>query len=150
MFAAPKTPFRKSAALAAALLLAACWNGDDEPPEPAAQAQPAGIPSVPGTATMYVFNTRTPVFAIGQNTVYDYQQPLVSVSDARYAIVLVYGGRHVLSCAGMNAVPPIVFDAVPGAIYYFQTFSGGDGMQQICGFLPPDRGQKLLALMQSR
>lgn len=147
MFAAPLMTFRKCAALAAVMLLTACSNGDEEQP---ATARSDNVPNVPGTATMYVFNTRTPTFAIGKNTLFDYQQPLVTVSDSRYAIVLVYGGRHVLSCAGMTAVPPIVFDAVPGATYYFQTFSGGDGTQQICGFLPPDRGQKLLALMQSR
>lgn len=147
MFSDSKNKIFRCAALAAVVLLAACSNGESERP---AEAKPDNVPNVPGTATMYVFNTRTPTFAIGQNTLLDNQQPLVSVSDSRYAIVLIYGGRHIMSCAGMTAVPPIVFDAVPGATYYFQTFSGDRGLQQICGFLPPDRGASLLALMQSR
>ena len=146
MFAVSKITFRKSAALAASLFLAACSNGDPE----RAAARPGNVPDVPGTATMYVFNTREPAFAIGQNTLFDYQQPLVSVSDSRYAIVLVYGGRHILSCGGMTGVPPVVFDAVPGVTYYFQTYRGGGGTQQICSFLPPETGARLLAKMQDR
>ena len=107
------------------------------------------VPRVPGTATVYVFNTGTPAFKIGHNTVFDFQQELVKVSESRYAIVLIYGGRHAFSCAGMQNVAPVVFDAVPGQTYYFQTYRGSQA-QQICSFLPPATGQQLLARMQNR
>ncbi len=105
---------------------------------------------MPGTARLYVFNTVEPAFTIGENTLFDYQNPLVTVSDGRYAIALVYGGRHVFSCSGMQELQPVVFDAVPGATYYFQMYSGGNGTQKICGFLPPQRGARLLAEKKGR
>jgi len=136
---------KTGAAIAAALLLAAC-SSDSEKAKPGAD----DVPNVPGTATVYVFNTGQPTFKIGKNSVYDFQREIVRVSESRYAIVLIYGGRHAFSCAGMPGVAPVVFDAYPGQTYYFQTYQGSGGTQQICSFLPPDSGQKLLAKMQNR
>ena len=136
---------KTGAAIFAALLLAAC-SSESEKAKTAADE----VPNVPGTATVYVFNTGKPTFTIGQNTVYDYQRAIVTVSESRYAIVLIYGGRHVFTCAGMPGVAPVVFDAYPGQTYYFQTYQGSGGTQQICSFLPPDSGQRLLAKMQNR
>ena len=136
---------KTGAAVLAALLLAACSSESET-----AKKVDSEIPNVPGTATVYVFNTGQPTFKIGQNTVYDYQRALVSVSESRYAIVLIYGGRHIFSCAGMAGIAPVVFDAYPGQTYYFQTYQGSGGTQQICSFLPPDAGQRLLVKMQNR
>lgn len=145
MLAALQRSFPACAALALALVLAACSNGDEEP-----ETRADNVPNVPGTARLYVFNTVEPAFTIGKNTVFDYQKPLVTVSDGRYAIALIYGGRHVLSCGSMQDLRPVVFDATPGATYYFQMYSGGNGTQKICGFLPPERGKRLLAEIQNR
>ncbi|HLF59252.1 MAG TPA: hypothetical protein VI732_06440 [Alphaproteobacteria bacterium] len=133
--------------LLAALLLVACAKSNSGALS-AANAAPA-VPVAPGTATLYVLNSAEPTFVISSNTIYDGQQQLVTVSEGRYAIVAIYPGRHVLSCAGMPAVAPAVLDAVPGQTYYLQTYLGS-ATKQICGLLPADVGRKALAQMKGR
>jgi hypothetical protein len=132
--------------LASALLLACSRNHSGAPATEATQYAPA----IPGTARLYVLNTGQPAFTISQNTVYDGQQKLVSVSEQRYAIVLIYGGRHTLSCAGMPAAAPVYFEAVPGQTYYLQTYVGWGSTNRICALLPPMMGQKALAELHVR
>lgn len=124
------------AALAVALMLAACAGGEEKPTV-------AGPP--PGTATLYVLNSGKPIFQIGANTVFDYRQKLVTVSEARYAIVYLPQGRHVLSCAGMPATAPAVLDVTPGQTYYLNTYRGSGNTEQICTLLPPGMGAQALA-----
>ncbi len=130
------------AGLLAALFLFACSRSHSHPATSAAQA---AAPTVPGAATLYVLNSGEPTFTITSNTIYDGQQKLVSVSEGHYAIVYLGAGRHILSCAGMPAAAPAVFDAVPGQTYYLQTYLGSRSTNQICGLLPPDMGPKALA-----
>jgi len=131
----------------AAAFLAACAGSRSE--APAAAVAHSEVPVVPGTATLYVLNTGEPTFVISSNIVYDGQKQLVTVSEGRYAVALLYGGRHVLSCAGMPAVAPVVLDAVPGQTYYLNTYLGARNTNQICTLLPPDLGQKALARIKS-
>jgi len=129
------------------LLLAACSSGTSgsSNPYPATRAAQAAVPAIPGTAKLFVLNTGEPTFTITSNTVYDGQQKLVSVSQKRYAIVVLYAGRHTLSCAGMPATTPIYVELMPGQTYYLQTYVGWGSTNQICALLPPAMGEKSLA-----
>lgn len=138
--------------LLAPLLLAACSSGTNgsSNPYPATSAAQAAVPAIPGTAKLFVLNTGEPTFTITSNTVYDGQQKLVSVSQKRYAIVVLYAGRHTLSCAGMTATTPIYVELLPGQTYYLQTYVGWGSTNQICALLPPAMGEKSLAQIMTR
>ena len=127
--------------LLAALLRAGCAKGHPGT-QPASEAP--NVPDVPGMAKLYVMNTGDAWLTASKNTVVDFQQAVVSVSEGRYAIIFLPAGRHALSCAGMS-LAPTVFDAVAGETYYMQTYVGSRRTKQICGLLPPNLGERALA-----
>jgi hypothetical protein len=128
--------------LAAALAMAACAGAKPGRARPPNEAP--NVPDVAGTAKVYILNTTESWFGNDKSTIFDYQQPVVSVSDGRYSVIYLAPGRHAIGCAGM-VVPPTVFDAVAGQTYYLQTYTDKRRTKQICGFLPPDLGEKVLA-----
>ena len=132
---------RLTPSLLAALLMAGCASAH---PGKRPTSEAPNIPDVAGMAKLYVMNTGDAWFTASKNTIVDYQQAVVSVTEGRYAVIFLPAGRHALGCAGM-AVAPTVFDAVAGETYYMQTYLGSRRTKQICGLLPPDLGERALA-----